>query len=39
MSGHGSPDLAVDGSGLNVVVIAGSWHEEISNGLIAGATR
>ncbi|MCP2032260.1 6,7-dimethyl-8-ribityllumazine synthase, partial [Okibacterium sp. HSC-33S16] len=31
--------LAVDGSGLNVVVIAGSWHEEISNGLIAGATR
>ena len=39
MSGHGSPDLAVSGEGLNVVVIAGSWHEEISNGLIAGATR
>jgi 6,7-dimethyl-8-ribityllumazine synthase len=39
MSGHGSPDLAVNGDGLNVVVIAGSWHEEISNGLIAGATR
>ncbi|MFF2493149.1 6,7-dimethyl-8-ribityllumazine synthase [Agromyces sp. NPDC058064] len=39
MSGHGSPTLDIDGSGLKVVIVAGSWHEEISNGLIAGATR
>ena len=39
MSGAGSPELDVDGSGLTVVVVAGSWHDEITNGLIAGATR
>lgn len=39
MSGQGSPELDVDGSGLRVVIVAGSWHEEIANGLIAGATR
>ena len=39
MSGEGSPELTVDGAGLNIVVIAGHWHEEITNGLIAGATR
>jgi len=39
MSGHGSPTLDVDGTGLKVVVVAGSWHDEISDGLIAGATR
>lgn len=39
MSGEGSPELSVDGTGLDIVVIAGHWHEEISNGLIAGATR
>jgi 6,7-dimethyl-8-ribityllumazine synthase len=39
MSGAGSPELNVDGRGLTIVVVAGSWHEEISNGLIAGATR
>lgn len=39
MSGHGSPDITVDGTGLNVVIVAGRWHEEISAGLIAGATR
>ncbi|MFF2389807.1 6,7-dimethyl-8-ribityllumazine synthase [Agromyces sp. NPDC058104] len=39
MSGHGSPTLDIDGTGLRVVIVAGSWHEEISNGLIAGATR
>jgi 6,7-dimethyl-8-ribityllumazine synthase len=39
MSGAGSPVLDVDGTGLRVVIVAGSWHEEISNGLIAGATR
>lgn len=39
MSGAGSPELDVDGTGLKVVIVAGSWHDEISNGLIAGATR
>lgn len=41
MSGAGAPSHLdpVDGSGLRVVVIAGTWHEAISNGLIAGAQR
>ncbi|GAA1059468.1 6,7-dimethyl-8-ribityllumazine synthase [Agromyces bracchium] len=39
MSGAGSPELDVDGEGLSVVIVAGSWHDEISDGLIAGATR
>jgi 6,7-dimethyl-8-ribityllumazine synthase len=39
MSGQGSPELDVDGSELRVVIVAGSWHDEITNGLIAGATR
>ena len=39
MSGAGSPTLDVDGTGLDVVIVAGSWHDQISNGLIAGATR
>ena len=39
MSGAGSPELTVDGTGLDIVVIAGRWHDEITNGLIAGATR
>jgi 6,7-dimethyl-8-ribityllumazine synthase len=39
MSGAGSPELDVDGTGLKVVIVAGSWHDEISDGLIAGATR
>lgn len=41
MSGAGAPSTQerIDGSGLNVVIVAGSWHEKISDGLIAGATR
>ena len=31
--------MAVDGTGLNVTIVAGLWHEQISNGLIAGAER
>ncbi|MCD2497592.1 MULTISPECIES: 6,7-dimethyl-8-ribityllumazine synthase [Microbacterium] len=38
MSGTG-PELDVNGAGLRVVVIAGSWHTTISDGLIAGAAR
>jgi 6,7-dimethyl-8-ribityllumazine synthase len=39
MAGHGSPEIIADGRGLTVTVIAGSWHDEITNGLIAGALR
>jgi 6,7-dimethyl-8-ribityllumazine synthase len=39
MSGAGSPDYTVDGTGLNVVIVAGQWHDVITDGLIAGATR
>ena len=39
MSGAGSPEIAVDGTGLTVVIVAGRWHDVITDGLIAGATR
>jgi 6,7-dimethyl-8-ribityllumazine synthase len=39
MSGEGSPELAIDGTGLRVVIVAGQWHEVITDGLIAGSTR
>ena len=42
MSGHGAPGPNpedVDGQGVRVAVVAGTWHEEISNGLIDGARR
>lgn len=37
MSGHGAPELQVDGRGLRVAVIAGNWHAELMDGLIKGA--
>lgn len=40
MSGHGAPKVdRIDGTGLRVIVIAGSWHDVITDGLIAGAER
>jgi 6,7-dimethyl-8-ribityllumazine synthase len=41
MSGAGAPDALekIDGSDLRVVIVAGAWHEEITDGLIAGAER
>ncbi len=41
MSGKGAPQSTdvMDGTGLDVVVIAGTWHSVISDGLIAGAQR
>jgi 6,7-dimethyl-8-ribityllumazine synthase len=39
MSGSGSPEIKPDGTGLNITVIAGSWHKEITDGLIQGAHR
>jgi 6,7-dimethyl-8-ribityllumazine synthase len=37
MSGEGSPDIEVDGRGVKVTIVAGRWHETITNGLLAGA--
>lgn len=40
MSGHGAPETErVDGTGLEIVVVAGQWHDVITDGLIAGAAR
>jgi len=40
MSGTGAPEReTIDGSGLNIVIVAGSWHETIANGLLEGARR
>ena len=40
MSGQGAPSIDVnDAKGLAVTVVAGFWHEEISEALIAGAMR
>ncbi|QEW00696.1 6,7-dimethyl-8-ribityllumazine synthase [Microbacterium caowuchunii] len=40
MSGHGAPKTEiVDATGLRVVVVAGTWHEVITEGLISGAER
>ena len=39
MSGAGAPALAVDASGLNVAIVASSWHEVVMDGLIASAQR
>ncbi len=40
MSGNGAPVIDVSNAGgLAVTVVAGSWHAEISEALIAGAVR
>ncbi|MEL5992112.1 6,7-dimethyl-8-ribityllumazine synthase [Microbacterium phosphatis] len=40
MAGHGAPERAqIDGSDLDVVIIAGTWHDVITDGMIAGAQR
>jgi 6,7-dimethyl-8-ribityllumazine synthase len=41
LSGKGAPQSTetVDAAGLEVVVVAGMWHEVITDGLIAGAER
>jgi 6,7-dimethyl-8-ribityllumazine synthase len=39
MSGDGAPEIITDGTGLKVTIVAGRWHEEITNGLLAGARR
>ena len=39
MSSHGAPKIAIDASGIKVSVLVTSWHEEITDGLLAGAER
>jgi 6,7-dimethyl-8-ribityllumazine synthase len=40
MSGAGAPETGnIDARGLNVVIVAGTWHDTITDGLIAGAER
>jgi 6,7-dimethyl-8-ribityllumazine synthase len=39
MSGAGSPEITVNGIGLNVVIVAGQWHDVITNAMIASAQR
>lgn len=39
MSGDGSPQFSVDGTGLSVAIVAASWHETFMDGLIDGAKR
>ena len=40
MSREGAPAAGeIDGAGVDVVVIAGTWHDVITDGLIAGAER
>ena len=38
MAGTG-PTISVDATGVRVVIVAGQWHDVITDGLIAGATR
>ncbi|GAA0999138.1 6,7-dimethyl-8-ribityllumazine synthase [Subtercola frigoramans] len=40
MAGTGIPtSTTLDGTGLKVTIVAGRWHDVISNGLLAGAHR
>ena len=39
MSGAGSPTITVDGTGLNLVIVAGQWHDVITDAMIASAQR
>jgi 6,7-dimethyl-8-ribityllumazine synthase len=40
MSAEGKPDQAsVDGSGLTVAIVHGTWHPSIADGLLEGARR
>jgi 6,7-dimethyl-8-ribityllumazine synthase len=37
MSGAGAPSVQIDAEGLRVAIVASSWHDEVMDGLIAGA--
>jgi 6,7-dimethyl-8-ribityllumazine synthase len=36
---EGAPTIAVEGSGLEVAIVAASWHEQVMGGLLDGARR
>lgn len=39
MSGIGAPGVEIDATGMQVAIIAASWHEEVMAGLRAGALK
>jgi 6,7-dimethyl-8-ribityllumazine synthase len=39
MSGEGQPTLETDGTGLEITIVSGLWHNRIADGLFAGARR
>ena len=39
MSGAGAPTINNNGASLKVTIVAGQWHDEITDGLLAGAHR
>ncbi|MGB7449394.1 MAG: 6,7-dimethyl-8-ribityllumazine synthase [Ornithinimicrobium sp.] len=39
MSGPGAPSLEVDGTGMRVAVVSAMWHQQVMDGLRAGADR
>ena len=39
MAGAGVPDLHIAGAGKKVLIIATQWHEQVMEGLVAGAKR
>jgi 6,7-dimethyl-8-ribityllumazine synthase len=39
MSVDGIPEITTDGTGLRITIVAGLWHEVITNGLLEGARR
>ena len=39
MSAEGTPELAADGTGLRIAIVAGRWHQQIADGLLEGARR
>lgn len=40
MAGHGAPpEVVLDGTGVQVAVVAASWHQVVMTGLLDGALR
>lgn len=39
MSKTGAPQISVEASGAQIVIVASQWHEPVMDGLIAGALR
>lgn len=39
MSQAGIPEITADGTGLNIVIVASQWHEQVMRGLVQGAEQ